>query len=108
MNKLEFRKLIREEVRKVINEGIKLAEAKDELSQQKTLLKKGTKFQNNSNGKILKIAKDFEVTLPLTKEDGRKMILIYSPEFKSGDNPSGIERTMVKFLFTGGFTQLNN
>ena len=71
------------------------------------LIKKGTKFKNNFNGKILTVAKDFEVTLPIDEKSGRKFAMIYSPEYESGYNPSGIERSSIGSLFRGGFTQID-
>jgi hypothetical protein len=71
------------------------------------LIKKGTKFKNNFNGKILTVTKDFEVTLPIDKKSGRKFAMIYNPEFESGYNPSGIERHTIGSLFRGGFTQID-
>jgi hypothetical protein len=71
------------------------------------LIKKGTKFKNNSNGKILTVDKDFEVTLPIDKKSGRKFAMMYSPEYESGYNPSGIERFSIGSLFRGGFSQID-
>jgi hypothetical protein len=71
------------------------------------LIKKGTKFKNNFNGKILTVAKDFEVTLPIDKKSGRKFAMMYSPEYESATYPSGIKRFQIGYLFKGGFTQID-
>ena len=94
----------------IITEGQakKMMEVLNEDSPLETkLIKKGTKFKNNYNGKILTVAKDFEVTFPIDKKSGRKFMMMYSPEYESGYNPSGIERKMIGWLFSGGFTQID-
>ena len=104
----QLRQLIREEISKVVNENEKIMEILNENPPTETkLIKKGTKFKNNFNGKILTVAKDFEVTLPIDKKSGRKFAMMYSPEYESGYNPSGIERFQIGYLFKGGFTQID-
>jgi hypothetical protein len=86
----------------------KMMEVLNEDSPVETkLIKKGTKFKNNFNGKILTIVKDFEVTLPIDKKSGRKFAMAYNPELESGYNPSGVERYSIGSLFGGGFTQID-
>jgi lipopolysaccharide biosynthesis glycosyltransferase len=97
-NKITTQSRLNEKIMEILNEN-----PPSEIK----LIKKGTKFKNNFNGKILTVAKDFEVTLPIDKKSGRKFVMMYSPEYKSGYNPSGIERFQMRDLFNGGFTQID-